>query len=126
MSGDRPVTGGDRLSPIGGTRLAAVSPIPAVAQTDTVPAVNQVEAHPYFVNAEVCAYNQEYGITTEAWSPLARGRALDEPVVTRIAVASGRSPVQVVLRWHRQRGHVAFPKSVTPQRIKDNFAPLRV
>ena len=82
----------------GGTRLAAVSPIPAVAQTDTVPAVNQVEAHPYFANAEVCAYNQEYGITTEAWSPLARGRALDEPVVTRIAVASGRSPVQVVLR----------------------------
>jgi 2,5-diketo-D-gluconate reductase A len=91
-------------------------------ETDTTPAVNQIEAHPYFANSAVRAYNEENGITTEAWSPLARGRALDEPVVTRIARAAGRSPAQVVLRWHIQQGNVVFPKSVTPQRIKDNFA----
>jgi 2,5-diketo-D-gluconate reductase A len=91
-------------------------------ETDTTPAVNQIEAHPYFANSAVRAYNEENGITTEAWSPLARGRALDEPVVTRIARAAGRSPAQVVLRWHIQQGNVVFPKSVTPQRIKENFA----
>src|SRR5262249_45626163 len=91
-------------------------------ESDTTPAVNQIEAHPYFANAAVRTYNEEHGITTEAWSPLARGRVLDEHVVTRIANAVGRSPAQVVLRWHLQRGDVVFPKSVTPQRIKENFA----
>jgi 2,5-diketo-D-gluconate reductase A len=91
-------------------------------ESDTTPAVNQIEAHPYFANAAVRAYNEEHGITTEAWAPLARGRVLDEHVVTRIANAVGRSPAQVVLRWHIQRGDVVFPKSVTPQRIKENFA----
>ncbi|MBX7446539.1 aldo/keto reductase [Mycolicibacterium sp. 3033] len=91
-------------------------------ETETVPAVNQVEVHPYFANNEVRVYGQQHGIETEAWSPIAQGKVLDDPVITRIAEAAGKSPAQVVLRWHIQRGDIVFPKSVTPQRIKDNFA----
>ncbi|MCG7580004.1 aldo/keto reductase [Mycolicibacterium sp. OfavD-34-C] len=91
-------------------------------ETETVPAVNQIEVHPYFVNNEVRVYGQQHGIGTEAWSPIAQGKVLDDPVITRIAEATGKSPAQVVLRWHIQRGDIVFPKSVTPQRIKDNFA----
>jgi 2,5-diketo-D-gluconate reductase A len=91
-------------------------------ETDTTPAVNQVEAHPYFANEVVRAYGRDHGIVTEAWAPLARGKVVDDPVVTRIARTVGRSPAQVVLRWHIQRGDVVFPKSVTPQRIEENFA----
>ena len=91
-------------------------------ETETVPAVNQIEVPPYFVNNEVRVYGQQHGIETEAWSPIAQGKVLDDPVITRIAEAAGKSPAQVVLRWHIQRGDIVFPKSVTPQRIKDNFA----
>ena len=90
-------------------------------ETDTVPAVNQIEAHPYFSNDEVRAYGEKHGIATEAWSPIAQGKVLDDPVVAGIAKATAKSPAQVVLRWHIQRGDIVFPKSVTPQRIKDNF-----
>ncbi|MDT5312319.1 MAG: 2,5-diketo-D-gluconate reductase [Mycobacterium sp.] len=89
--------------------------------TDTVPAVNQIEVHPYFVNDAVRAYGAEHGIVTEAWSPIAQGAVLDDPVVTEIAEREGKSPAQVVLRWHVQRGDVIFPKSVTPKRIEENF-----
>jgi 2,5-diketo-D-gluconate reductase A len=91
-------------------------------ETDTTPAVNQIEVHPYFTNDAVRAYGAEHGIATEAWSPIAKGTVLDDPVVQRIADATGRSPAQVVLRWHVQRGDIVFPKSVTPQRIRENFA----
>lgn len=91
-------------------------------ESDTVPAVNQIEVHPYFANNEVRAYGKEHGIATEAWSPIAQGKVLDDPVITRIAESTGKSPAQVVLRWHIQRGDIVFPKSVTLQRIKDNFA----
>jgi 2,5-diketo-D-gluconate reductase A len=92
------------------------------AETDTVPAVNQVEAHPYFTNAAVRDYCTRHGIAFQAWSPLARGTLLDDPVVTRIAEAADRSSAQVVLRWHLQRGDIVFPKSVSPDRIAQNFA----
>src|SRR6266498_3791413 len=75
------------------------------ATSDVVPAVNQVELHPYFPNAEVHAYGEAHGIATQAWSPIARGKVLDDPVVTGIASALGRTPAQVVLRWHLQRGN---------------------
>lgn len=91
-------------------------------EADTVPAVNQIEVHPYFANNEVRGYGQQHGIATEAWSPIAQGKVLDDDVITRIAEATGKSPAQVVLRWHIQRGDIVFPKSVTTQRIKDNFA----
>jgi len=91
-------------------------------ETDTTPTVNQVEAHPYFNNDEVRAYGREHGIVTEAWAPIARGTVVNDPNVTRVARAADRSPAQVVLRWHIQRGDIVFPKSVTPQRIKENYA----
>jgi 2,5-diketo-D-gluconate reductase A len=91
-------------------------------ETETVPAVNQIEVHPYFTNDEVRAYGQQHGIVTEAWSPIAQGNVLDDPVIVKIAEAAGKSPAQVVLRWHVQRGDVVFPKSVTRKRIEENFA----
>jgi 2,5-diketo-D-gluconate reductase A len=91
------------------------------AETDTVPAVNQIELHPYLLNEQVRAYDEEHGIATEAWSPIAKGEVLDDPVVTAIADRVGRTPAQVVLRWHLQRGNIVFPKSVTPERIRENF-----
>jgi 2,5-diketo-D-gluconate reductase A len=90
-------------------------------ESSTVPAVNQIELHPYFTNDDVRAYDKEHGIATEAWSPIAQGRVLDDPVVTRIADSVGKTPAQVVLRWHIQRGAIVFPKSVTPKRMKENF-----
>ena len=90
-------------------------------ETDTVPSVNQIEVHPYFGNEQVRAYGRDHGIITEAWSPIAQGKVLDDPVINRIANARSKSPAQVVLRWHTQRGDVVFPKSVTPERVKSNF-----
>ena len=90
-------------------------------ETETVPAVNQIEVHPYFTNDEVRAYGQKHGIATESWSPIAQGKVLDDPVVAGIAEATGKSPAQVVLRWHIERGDIVFPKSVTAARIKENF-----
>jgi 2,5-diketo-D-gluconate reductase A len=90
-------------------------------ESQTVPAVNQIEVHPYFANDEVRAYGREHGIATEAWSPIAQGKVLDDEVITRIAEAHHKTPAQVVLRWHIQRGDVVFPKSVHPERIKANF-----
>ena len=92
------------------------------AGSHTVPAVNQVEVHPQFGNDEVRAYGQQHGIVTEAWAPLAQGKVLDDPVITKIAAAHDRTPAQVVLRWHVQRGDVVFPKSVSPDRMRENFA----
>jgi 2,5-diketo-D-gluconate reductase A len=92
------------------------------AESATVPAVNQIEVHPYFANEEVREYGQRHGIATEAWSPIAQGKVLDDPVIERIADGVGRSPAQVVLRWHIQRGDIVFPKSVSPDRMRSNFA----
>jgi 2,5-diketo-D-gluconate reductase A len=92
-----------------------------VQESEVVPAVNQIEVHPYLGNEEVRAANAEYGILTEAWSPIAKGRALNDPTIGAIASRTARTPAQVVLRWHIQRGDVIFPKSTTPARIKENF-----
>ncbi|MEU0693811.1 aldo/keto reductase [Streptomyces niveus] len=92
-------------------------------ETSVVPAVNQVELHPLFQQTEVRAANAEHGIVTEAWSPLGSGKGLlDIPTVLAIAHKHGRTAAQIVLRWHLQLGNVAIPKSVTPSRIKENFA----
>jgi 2,5-diketo-D-gluconate reductase A len=91
------------------------------AEADVAPAVNQIELHPYFRNGDVHAHGQAHGIATEAWSPIAQGKVLDDPAITAIAGRLGKSPAQVVLRWHIQRGHIVFPKSTTPARIKENL-----
>jgi 2,5-diketo-D-gluconate reductase A len=87
-----------------------------------VPAVNQVEVHPYFGNEAVRAANQSHDIATEAWSPIAQGAVLDDPTIVEVARRVGRTPAQVTLRWHVQRGDIVFPKSVNPERIRENFA----
>jgi 2,5-diketo-D-gluconate reductase A len=91
------------------------------AEADVVPAVNQIELHPYFLNDEVRRHGEEHGIATEAWSPIAQGDVLDDAVVAGIAERLDRTPAQVVLRWHIQRDSIVFPKSVTPERIQENF-----
>lgn len=89
--------------------------------TETVPAVNQIEVHPYFANDALRAYGTDHTILTEAWSPIAQGAVLGDPVIGGIAERLGKSPAQVVLRWHIERGDIVFPKSVTPERIKENL-----
>ena len=96
------------------------------AETDTVPAVNQIELHPYFLNEEVRAYDEAHGIATEAWSPIAQGEVLDDPVLTEIAERVGRTPAQVVLRWHIQRGNIVFPKSVDAGADQRELRDLRL
>jgi 2,5-diketo-D-gluconate reductase A len=91
------------------------------AECDVVPAVNQIELHPYFQNREVDAYGREHGIHTEAWAPIAQGKVLDDPTIVRIAENLGKTPAQVTLRWHLQRGDIVFPKSVTRSRVEENF-----
>jgi 2,5-diketo-D-gluconate reductase A len=91
-------------------------------ESETTPAVNQIELHPYFLNDEVRGYGERHGIRTEAWSPIAQGGVLEDPAITEIAERHERTPAQVVLRWHIQRGSIVFPKSTTPSRIEENFA----
>jgi diketogulonate reductase-like aldo/keto reductase len=86
-----------------------------------VPAVNQIELHPGLQQRELRSLHAELGIATEAWSPLAQGAVLGEPALTKIAERHGKSPAQVVLRWHLQLGNVVIPKSVTPARIRENL-----
>ncbi len=90
-------------------------------ETDTVPAVNQIEIHPYLTNEEVRAFDAEHNIATEAWSPIAQGAVLEDPVLKEIAERLDRTVAQVTLRWHIQQGHIVFPKSVTRSRIEENF-----
>jgi 2,5-diketo-D-gluconate reductase A len=89
--------------------------------TGVVPAVNQIELHPYLQQHELRRFHAERGIVTEAWSPLGQGKVLDDPVIIEIASEHDRTPAQVVLRWHIQLANVVIPKSVTPARIEENF-----
>jgi 2,5-diketo-D-gluconate reductase A len=91
-------------------------------RTGTVPAVNQIELHPQFPQAALRAYHAEHGITTEAWSPIGQGGdLLEDGRLRALADEHGRSPAQIVLRWHIQLGNIVFPKSVTPSRIAENI-----
>jgi diketogulonate reductase-like aldo/keto reductase len=91
-----------------------------VSETGVTPSVNQIELHPYFQQAGLRREHEDRGIATEAWSPLAQGKALDDPAITEIAEAHDKTPGQVVIRWQLQLGNIVFPKSVTPERIKQN------
>ncbi|HEV7624434.1 MAG TPA: aldo/keto reductase [Amnibacterium sp.] len=91
------------------------------AATTVVPAVNQIEIHPYLTQDDVREFDREHRIATEAWSPIAQGNVLEDPVLVRIANRLGRSTAQVTLRWHIQRGDIVFPKSVTRERVQENF-----
>jgi 2,5-diketo-D-gluconate reductase A len=91
------------------------------AETDVVPAVNQIEIHPYLTQDGLRAYDADHRIATEAWSPIAQGKVLGDPTIGAVAARVARTPAQVVLRWHIQRGDIVFPKTVTPSRMKENF-----
>ena len=103
---------------------------PACRTTSVTPAVNQIEVHPYFRQSDVLAANAERGILSQAWSPIGgitfyrdgtNGSTLQDPTIVGIAKAHGRTPAQVMLRWHLQQGRQVIPKSVTPSRIAENF-----
>ncbi|MFE5299013.1 aldo/keto reductase [Streptomyces sp. NPDC056632] len=89
--------------------------------SDLVPAVNQIELHPGLQQRALRELHARHSIVTEAWSPLAQGAVLEEPVLREIAARYGKSTAQVVLRWHLQLGNVVIPKSVTPARIRENI-----
>lgn len=101
-----------------------------IGATSVVPAVNQIEVHPYFSQPELRAANSEYGILSQAWAPIGgitfyrdgkHGSTLEDPTIKGIAAAHDKSPAQVMLRWHLQEGRQVIPKSVTPSRIAENF-----
>jgi 2,5-diketo-D-gluconate reductase A len=90
-------------------------------EVETLPTVNQIELHPRLQQAELRAWHAEHGIATEAWSPLAQGALLDDPTIETIAAHHECTPAQMILRWHLQLGNVVIPKSVTPERVEENF-----
>jgi diketogulonate reductase-like aldo/keto reductase len=92
-----------------------------IAETGVAPVVNQIELHPRLQQRELRRLHAQLGIVTEAWSPLARGELLDDPAVVAIARRHGRTPAQVLIRWHLQIGNIVIPKSVTPERIVENL-----
>jgi diketogulonate reductase-like aldo/keto reductase len=93
-----------------------------LGEAEVVPAINQIELHPFFSQSEMRATNSASGLLTEAWSPLGQGKGLlDAPVLAELGAKHGKSAAQVVLRWHLQLGNVVIPKSVTPSRIRENF-----
>ncbi len=92
-----------------------------LAETDTTPVLNQVGLHPWLPQRDVRAYGDRHRIATESWGPLARGRVIGDPVLAPIAEAHGVTPAQVVIRWHVQQGTIVIPKSVTPERIRENI-----
>jgi 2,5-diketo-D-gluconate reductase A len=91
------------------------------SETSTRPTINQVELHPWLQQAELRRWQGEHGIATEAWSPLAKAWHLDDETIAPIAAAHGKTPAQAILRWHIQLGNIVFPKSVTPERIRENI-----
>lgn len=93
-----------------------------IHDTGVTPSVNQIELHPSFQQIELRAFHAENGIVTTSWSPLGRGAALDDPVIRRIADKHGRTPAQVILRWHVEQGLIVIPKSVNPERMAENIA----
>jgi 2,5-diketo-D-gluconate reductase A len=92
------------------------------SDTEITPAVNQIEIHPYLAQDALRAFDADHEIATEAWSPIAQGKVLDDPTILRVAERHGKSASQVTLRWHVQRGDIVFPKSVTRSRVEENFA----
>ncbi|MFF3227594.1 aldo/keto reductase [Nocardia suismassiliense] len=92
-----------------------------IGETGEIPAVNQIELHPRLAQRELREFHAGHAIATEAWSPLGQGTLLDDQTITSVAAAVGRTPAQVIIRWHLQLGNIVIPKSVTPSRIAENF-----
>jgi 2,5-diketo-D-gluconate reductase A len=110
-----------RVSSVGVSNFQPAHLDRIIEETGVVPAVNQIEVHPYFTNEQARAASIRHGVEVEAWSPIARGAVLDDEVIGKIAASHGRTPAQVTLRWHVERGDIVFPKSVNPERMRENF-----
>lgn len=110
-----------RVGSIGVSNFTVANLQRVIGETGEIPAVNQIELHPRLAQRELRDFHANNGIATEAWSPLGQGTLLDDPTITSIAEAVGRTPAQVIIRWHLQLGNVVIPKSVTPSRISANF-----
>jgi diketogulonate reductase-like aldo/keto reductase len=106
---------------IGVSNFAAEHLERVIAETGVTPAINQVELHPHFQQVGLRREHERLGILTEAWSPLGQGLELEDPTIVEIAEEHGRTPAQTIIRWHLQVGNVVIPKSVTPERIRENF-----
>jgi 2,5-diketo-D-gluconate reductase A len=113
---------GGRVKAIGVSNFQVHHLRTLLGSADVRPAVNQIEVHPFLTQDELRAFDADHEIVTEAWAPIARGKVADDPVIGRIAEQLGRTPAQVALRWHIQRGDVVFPKSVKRGRMEENFA----
>jgi 2,5-diketo-D-gluconate reductase A len=92
-----------------------------VEETGVLPAVNQIEVHPYFANEAARAGSHRHQVAVEAWSPIAQGGVLGDEVIGKVAAAHGKTPAQVTLRWHVERGDIVFPKSMREERMRENF-----
>ncbi|WP_049578489.1 aldo/keto reductase [Nocardiopsis sp. SBT366] len=111
-----------RARAIGVSNFTAATLERLVGEAEVVPAINQIELHPYFSQSGMRTANASHGLLTEAWSPLGQGKGLlDDPVLVELGAAHGKTAAQVALRWHLQLGNVVIPKSVTPARIRENF-----
>ncbi|MBB4071858.1 aldo/keto reductase [Canibacter oris] len=116
-----------RVKSIGVSNFPAAELEEIIAETGVVPAIHQIELHPYWNQAELRQLHQKHGILTQAWSPLGQGgEVLQDPVIVKIAAAHGATPAQVIIAWHLALGNVVIPKSVTPQRIAENFAAAKL
>lgn len=110
-----------RIGSIGVSNFTAPTLERLIDAVGEVPAVNQIELHPRLVQRDMRSFHTDKGIATEAWSPLGSGLVLDDPTIGSIAEDLGKSPAQVIIRWHIQLGNIVIPKSVTPERIRSNF-----
>ena len=95
-----------------------------IGETGVVPVLNQIELHPRFQQADMRAFHAEHGIVTQSWSPLGRGRVTDDPVITDLAARYGKTWAQIVIRWHLDSGLAVIPRSVSPERIRQNIDVL--
>ncbi len=110
-----------RIRSIGVSNFTAETLERVIGETGVTPAVNQIELHPGFQQRALRDVHERLGIVTQAWSPLGQGKGLDDPTIAGVAQRLGRTPAQVVLRWHVENGIVAIPKSANPQRIAQNI-----
>jgi 2,5-diketo-D-gluconate reductase A len=111
-----------RVRSIGVSNFGAAHLQRLIDETGVTPVLNQVELHPHFQQRALIQLHAQLGIATQSWSPLGQGKALSDPVIGRIAARHGRTPAQIIIRWHLDNGLSAIPKSVTPRRIAENFA----
>jgi 2,5-diketo-D-gluconate reductase A len=115
------LVGDGRLRTAGVSNFQPVHLDRIIAETSVVPAVNQLEAHPYFLNNTARTASARHGIAVAAWRPLGRGALLDDPVINRVAAARRKSSAQIILRWHIQRGDIPIPKTMHYERMEENI-----